>query len=480
MLAFELSVVWDIYWKTKLMNRKVTSLRSSITYRLIIPVIIFIIIETALSYFVTLHYVEKTYDRWLLDSARSLVQEVKVVDNKISVNLSVTALKIFTWDDVDTTFFKINTEKNEVIAGDLMLPTPSMPISAKQAVYSNTILDDKEIRMVSLQIAGLLPEKIYIHVAETLNKRQDMTVDILLADLIPQIVLTFLISLLLFEGINHGLTPLHKLAEEIAQRSPSDLSLIPESHVFTEVKALTDTINNLLGQLSVAINSQQRFVANAAHQLRTPLAGLKLQAERAQREDNVLTMRPALSQIQNSADRISHTISQLLVLARSSPIEGSQQFKTIDLQDLARKVCIEWIPKALEKDMELSFDATEQSCFINGDWVLLTELLANLLDNAIAYGHKQGNIWVRLTNQPSLCLSIEDDGPGIQKNDKDKIFERFYRIPGSSSDGCGLGLAIVKEIADLHRIKLSLFSSSNGGTRIDLQFNTETRSQSEH
>jgi len=453
------------------MMNKTTSLKIAIAYRLIIPVIIFIVLETGLSYFVTLHYVEKTYDSWLLDSAHSLAQEVKVIDNKITVELSASALKIFKWDDVDTTFFKIYAETEGLIAGDLMLPNPSIPIIKDQPVFSNETIDSENIRMVSLLVPGILPEKVYIHVAETLNKRQDMIVDILLADLIPQILLTLLISLLFFEAINHGLEPLHKLADDISQRSSSELSPIPEAHVFAEVRALTDTINSLLGKLSAAIASQQRFIANAAHQLRTPLAGLKLQADRAQREDSVIAMRPALTQIQNCANRISHMITQLLALARSGPIEGSHQFEKIDLYNLVKNVCIEWVPKALEKKIELSFDAADQSHFIHGDKVLLTELLANLLDNAIAYGHKQGNIIVKLTNQPILCLSIEDDGPGILTSEKERIFERFYRIPGSSGDGCGLGLAIVKEIADLHQVKLLLLNSDSGGTRIDLQFN---------
>jgi len=449
----------------------VSSLKSAIAYRLIIPVIIFIVLETALSYFVTLHYVEKTYDRWLLDSARSLVQEVKLIDNNISVELSSTALEIFKWDETDTTFFKINTEKDKLLAGDIQLPAQLSSINADQPVYSFAVIDDDPIRMVSLLVPGRLPEKVYIHVAETLNKRQDMMVDILLADLIPQIVLTLFISLLLFEAINHGLAPLHKLANDISQRSPTDLSPIPETDVFAEVKSLTDTINHLLEQLSAAINSQQRFVANAAHQLRTPLAGLKLQAERAQREENIGNMHPALSQIQNSADRVSHMIKQLLVLARSSPVEGCHQMEKVDLYRLAREVCIEWVPKALEKGIEISFEAKDQACFVMADRVLLAELLANLLDNAIAYGDDQGNILVKLSNDSVICLSVEDDGPGIPEFEKDRVFERFYRIPGNSSNGCGLGLAIVKEIAELHEVKLLLLESSIGGTRIDLQFN---------
>ena len=448
----------------------VTSLKTAIAYRLIIPVIIFIILETALSYFVTLHYVEKTYDRWLLDSARSLVQEVKVVDENVSVKLSDTVLEIFKWDDIDTTFFKIYAEKKGLLAGDLILPDPPININLNQPFYSNSSIDGKGIRMVSLQVPGSLPEKVYIHVAETLNKRQDMMVDILLADLIPQILLTLFISLLIIEAINHGLAPLHQLARDISKRSPSELSPIPEANVFAEVKTLTDTINNLLEKLSAAISSQQRFIANAAHQLRTPLAGLKLQAERAQREEDIVTMRPALSQIQNSADRVSHMITQLLALARTDPVEGSLRMERLDLYDLTQKVCIEWIPKALEKNMEISFDAAEQAYFIKGDRVLLTELLANLFDNAIKYGYKQGSIVVSLTDQPSLCLTIEDDGPGIAEIEVNKIFERFYRIPGSSEDGCGLGLSIVKEIADLHQVKLTLLRGIRGGARFDMQF----------
>lgn len=454
---------------------EVTSLKSTIAYRLIVPVIIFIILETALSYYVTLHYVEKTYDKWLLDSAHSLVQEVEVNENKITVNLSAATLKIFKWDDVDTTYFKINTESKRLIVGDRVLPDPLQPISTEQPVYSVIKLNGKVCRMVSLQVPGNMPEKVFIHVAETLNKRQNMMIDSLLADLIPQIVLTLLISLLIYEAIIHGLKPLDKLANDISQRSPSDLSPISDAYVCEEVKTLTDTTNDLLAKLSASIASQQRFIANAAHQLRTPLAGLRLQAERAQREDEIDDMLPALSQIQNSADSISHMITQLLVLARSGPIEGSYQFDEIDLQTLVRAVCTEWVPKALENNMELSLDAPANPIFMKGDSVLLSELLANLLDNAINYGNKQGHLLVTLVYLPVPCLTIEDDGPGIAEAEYKKVFERFYRVPGSVGQGCGLGLAIVKEIADLHNINLKLGKSANGGVRIDLLFDQSER-----
>lgn len=295
--------------------------------------------------------------------------------------------------------------------------------------------------------------------------------DILLADLLPQMALVLVAGIYLVVGVKRGLQPLHVLANEISQRSSRDLRPIPEQHVFLEVRALTNTINDLLERLGLAIATQQRFIANAAHQLRTPLAGLKLQVERALREQDLPAMKPALVQIQGCADRMSHLTTQLLILARSEPIDGEYELRPVDLSKLARETCMDWVPKALQRHMELSFEGSNRSLFVRGDEVLLRELLANLLDNAICYGHDQGNITVKVESYPSPCLSIEDDGPGIPEVEMDRIFERFYRIPGSPGDGCGLGLAIVKEIADLHKARLTLSRASvTSGARIELVF----------
>ncbi|OYV15817.1 MAG: two-component system, OmpR family, sensor histidine kinase TctE, partial [Methylococcaceae bacterium NSM2-1] len=399
------------------------SLKTEMLFRLVIPLIFFVIIDAVLSYFVTLHYVDEAYDRWLLDSARSLTQEIKVREGKVFVELPAAALEIFKWDEQDKTYFKITSSEQEMLAGDNLVPEPLDPETDwSHPVYFNDKMYGESVRVVSMLITpDQTPERIFVHVAETLNKRRAMMTDILLADMIPQIVLILLTSIFLLTGLKKGLKPLHLLANQIAQRSSHDLSPIPETHVFLEVRTLTDTINELLEAHTQAIATQQRFIANAAHQLRTPLAGLKLQAERALREQDLSGMKPALQQIQNSADRMSHLTTQLLVLARSEPISGGYELLPVDLCKLVRQTCMDWVPKALQRNMELSFESPEAALYVQGDEILLRELLANLLDNAISYGYDNGNIVVKIHRYPVPCLTIEDDGPGIPDNEMDKI-----------------------------------------------------------
>jgi two-component system sensor histidine kinase TctE len=449
------------------------SLKAEMLFRLIIPLILFVILDGILSYFVTLHYVDEAYDRWLLDSAESLIQEIKVREGKVSIDLPDVALEIFKWDEGDKTYFKITSSTNEVLAGDQSVPEPKkLKTDWSKPIFFNDKMYGESVRIVSMLITiDASSTKAYIHVAETLNKRRAMMIDTLLADVIPQIILILLTSIYLLTGLTKGLKPLHLLANKIAQRSSRDLSPIPEQLVFLEVRTLTNTINELLEAHTQAIANQQRFIANAAHQLRTPLAGLKLQAERALREKDIAAMKPALQQIQNSADRMSHLTTQLLVLAKSELINGTYELVPVNLHQLAKHVCMEWVPKALNKGMKLAFESLDDELYVQGDEVLLRELLINLIDNAMNYSGINGNIIVKLNSNPSPCLTVEDDGVGIPESETNKIFERFYRIPSSTGNGCGLGLAIVKEIADLHNARIQLKKSDfKSGTRIDLIF----------
>ncbi len=447
------------------------SLRAQLLLRLALPMALFVIVDSAVSYFVALHFANLAYDRWLLDSARSLAQEVKAQKGRVTFELPPTALEIFQWDDVDKTFFKIESSHLGFMAGDKGVPAPpDLSAARTQPNYFDSTMRGQRVRVVSMVIEPKdSPEEVIVQVAETLNKRRGLMTEILLAVLVPQVLLVVVGGFHVWIGINRGLRPLHTLTHEIAQRSPRDLAPIPDTRVPREVRTLTRTINVLLGRLAAAIATQQRFIANAAHQFRTPLAGLKVQVERVVREPHAATMDPALEQIQHCADRISHLTTQLLVLARSENALDTQRFSRIDLCDLARDICMDWAAKALQKDIDLSFDGLPDVLPVQGDPNLLRELLINLLDNAIRYGKSHGHITVRLARDPSPTLVVEDDGPGIPTSEIERVFERFYRLPGSPGDGCGLGLAIVKEIADLHGAQICLEPpEKRPGTRIKI------------
>lgn len=451
---------------------KPKSLKSGILAKLIVPLILIITADAILSYFITLHHVDHTYDSWLLDTARALGQEIKIKDNRVVVELPLAALEIVKWDDWDKTYFKITSTAQGLLAGDNFVPEPRGEHDWSGPVYFESSIAGDPVRIVSMRLnKEVSTDSFFIHVAETLNKRRQIMRDILLADLIPNIALVIISVFYLLIALKQGLKPLYRLADEISRRSPRDLSPVAETHVFPEVRTLTDTINGLLQRLAVTIATQQRFIANAAHQLRTPLAGFVIQAERAARESDIDLMRPAIYQMQISANRLSHTVNQLLVLAKSEAVEGRNELKPINLYALVREACLEWAPKAMQRHMELSFDSEVHELIILGDNYLLNELVANLLDNAINYGRDRGHIHIALTGNPTPTLIIADDGPGIPLSERHKIFERFYRIPGNTVNGCGLGLAIVKEIVELHHANLKLNQAHReGGTKIIIAF----------
>ncbi|CAD6873345.1 sensor histidine kinase [Methylomonas fluvii] len=457
---------------------KPQSLRAQLLSKLTLPLLFVVLLDAAASYFVAMHYTDLAYDRWLLDSVKSLTQEVHAQQNHVTFELPPIAVEVFRWDDVDKTFFKVESQAEGFMAGDADLPSPPITtLASNEPFFSNGEIEGHEVRIVSvLTTPTPSSEHVLVSVAETLNKRRSMMTEILLAVVLPQFLLLFITGFHVWTGVNRGLRPLNDLVAHLAERSARDFNPILDANVPLEVRSLTHTINDLLQRLGSTLITQQRFIENAAHQLRTPLAGLKLQAERARSADNPEAMKAALGHIKNAADRVAHLSTQLLVLARSESVSHSApEFKPVDLVTLARESCMDWVTRALDRNIELGFDAPDAAVTVAGDEVLLRELLSNLLDNAICYGNSGGHINVGVLALPHAALIVEDDGPGISIIEQEKIFERFYRIQGSQGDGCGLGLAIVKEIADLHAARVTVVSGGQGrrGTRFEIVFSVD-------
>ncbi|HYM33811.1 MAG TPA: ATP-binding protein, partial [Steroidobacteraceae bacterium] len=269
-------------------------------------------------------------------------------------------------------------------------------------------------------------------------------------------------------GVSRGLKPLTNLAAEIEARGHDNLAPVPDRELPKEARTLAAKINDLLARLAHAMLAQKRFVADAAHQLRTPLAAILLYAERAERATDEIEEKNALKGLHAAAERAARLSQQLLTLARAEPEAVSpMEFRPVDLALLARSVGEEWIPRAVAESIDFGLDAPNEAVIVNGNASLLGELLSNLIDNALRYSGRGSHVTVTVAAQPTPSISVEDDGPGIPLEEREKIFERFHRLDGTGPQGCGLGLAIVKEIAKLHGASVHVAS---GRDNIGAQF----------
>lgn len=313
-----------------------------------------------------------------------------------------------------------------------------------------------------------------IQIAETLSKRDRNLYEILAIMIAPALVMVLAAVLLVWFGISRGLTPLQKLQAEIAARSLRDLRPVPEDHAPEEVRPVIASLNTLLNNLAAAIDGQQRFLANAAHQLRTPLAGLQTQVEVALRKDMPAELRATFEQLLTATQRAAHLANQLLTLARAEP--GAlhlMAMQNLNLATLIEEVIGQWLGRAKSKHIDLGFEIT--SAELSGDPLLIGELVANLIDNAIRYTPEDGYVTVRCYQDGGAVLEVDDNGIGIPESQREKVLERFYRVDGSPGNGCGLGLAIVQEIAKLHGAELTISTPDHArGTRIKVRFPLQT------
>jgi two-component system sensor histidine kinase TctE len=259
----------------------------------------------------------------------------------------------------------------------------------------------------------------------------------------------------------------------VARRSASDLDPLQPQHVPEEVSPLIQAINQLMARVRDTLAGQRRFIADASHQLRTPLAVLRTQAELALHQEELGPIKAAVAQLRDRSQATSHLVNQLLSLARAEPAsEGVSATALVDLTSVAREACSALVPEALRRQIDLGFDGS-QPAFIRGQAYLLREMIANLVENAMRYGAPQGTVTVMVTlwDSGSVTLVVEDDGPGIPEHERAQVFERFYRIPGSPGEGAGLGLSIVREIARAHGAPVELLNGARGrGLRVEVTF----------
>jgi len=442
------------------------SLRNTLLLWLLGPLLLLFSLGTVMVYQLALSYSEDAYDRALRESAGDIRTVAKEsLKNTGHLELSSTAREILLTDQYDKTYFSITDENGKLLAGDGRLATPPVNDSDEDGtVYYDDVINGEDVRAIATdyeaEIAGQA-HTWHILVGETRNKRDTLAKDILTGFVVPQAIIILLAAGLVVLGVRRGLEPLESLRESVAGRSSNDMRPLDTTAVPVEVQPLMREINSLLGRLEEVFEAQKRFIADAAHQLRTPLAGLSAQTDLARAQNNPPQTQHALEQIKTVSLRLGQAVSQLLSLARNERgADKSFTAEPLDLNELGRTATLEWVERAVERKIDLGFEATAEPAVINADVNRIRELLDNLIDNALRYCPHGSRVTVRIEQGPALC--VEDDGPGIPPEERSQVFERFHRLLGSEADGNGLGLAIVKEIAQAHGATVEATAPAGG------------------
>lgn len=336
---------------------------------------------------------------------------------------------------------------------------PNQPLSTQRAGFSDSTLDGQRWRVFSTLAKSDDDDPLVIHVAELVEVREQLANSIVAHLLTPLLFALPLLALMLWWAVGKSLKPLVKLTQAIAQRQPDNLSSI-QLKAPTEVKPLVERLNQLFGKTKVLIDNERRFTADAAHELRTPLAGIQAQVQVALAAQSTASREHALEQALQGCQRAGHLIAQLLTLARLESAAHTQ-LENCDLRQLAQLQMSELAPSAWEQGIQLELVADEP-VIIAGLATLLEILLRNLLDNAIRYGGPDTQVVVQVGRQQEQAyLSVCDNGAGLAAEEIEKITGRFYRPAGTTATGSGLGLSIVQRIAELHEASMQLSQGQN-------------------
>ena len=465
------------------------------------PLLLLWPMSVVLTWLVAQGIANRPFDRELGEMARVMAKEVALRESadgrqQAVFKLPAAASEILRADEADDVYYQVLGLRGEFISGDSALPVPPDDDRAPlgELRFRDESLNNDSVRVAYLwvdvqdRVEGGPPgrgppraaatEAPLVQVAETLGKRSRLATEIIKGVILPQFVILPLAVLLVWLALARGIAPLNQLQQRIRKRDSNDLSPIDPALAPEEVAPLVRAINDLLARLDQSLSAQKHFLADAAHQLKTPLAGLRTQAELAQRQIDAgqhdpQALKKSLQQIARSSQNAAHMVNQLLAMARAENEEHTSQRQPVDLGRLATVTVQDFVPRAIEKGIDLGYEGPAEAGarregeearhspgpIVLGHALLLRELIRNLVDNALQYTPAGGFVTVRVIDDPFgqvVVLQVEDSGPGIAAAERDKVFQPFYRSLGTDTDGSGLGLAIVREIAQQHHAEITL------------------------
>jgi two-component system sensor histidine kinase TctE len=446
------------------------SLRLQLLAWLLIPLAGIVIVNTWITYRNARTTAGIVTDRTLLASARSMAEQIQLSDGVMEAIVPPSALEMFASEAGDRVYYRIDDTEGgpagRLIAGSPDLPQSPAPPGNFSPRYYDAPFRGVALRLVAIRqpVSGQPPRGAVIVVGETTAARSQMVADLWIQGFLQQGLLVLVAGILAWFGLQRGLRPLLRLRDEVVDRRPDDLRPFAGKGLQHELQPLVTALNQYMDRVKRWSAVQRRFIANAAHQLRTPLTLLSTQATYALRTASTAEKDEALQAIQANMQQMSHLAHQLLTLSQAEPGGRPPPTEPVDLVAAARKALESLVGQALERDMDLGFDARVGRAMVVGDPTMLQELVANLVDNALRYTPAGGIVTLGIDREGrDWCLSVQDSGPGIAVAEREHVFERFYRILGSSAEGSGLGLAIAKEIVEGARGRISLADAPGPG-----------------
>ena len=447
----------------------IDSLRRLLLQWLLVPLLVVLVAGGVAAYALAVRLASEAYDNALLDPALALAERLRFGSGAIELDLPAGVLEALRVDTQDRIFFAVR-RGDALIGGTRDLPPPAVQPRPGEPVFYDGKVRGEAVRIAAIAVTTPAGE-VLIQVGETLIKRRALVRQALITATIPELIFALFAVAVVWFGIRRGLAPLEALRAEIAARSHRDLRPLPEADKPAEVRPLVAALNALLVRLGGALDAQGRFIADAAHQLRTPLAALQAQVEAARRETGGAEREAALEQLEAGTRRTARLAGQLLALAHVEPSgDAPIALEPADLAAIVHTRVDEWLQRADARGIDLGFElAPAQVLAAPG---LIAELAANLVENALAYTPRDGAVTVRTREDRAYALlEVEDDGPGIPPAERERVFERFYRIKGTPAGGSGLGLAIVREIAQRHGAEVTIRARKAAtGTLVRVQF----------
>ena len=456
------------------------SLHRQLLAWLLLPQLVLWAAGALFTYKLAERYATEAVDSSLLQATRALSRQIKPMGSGLMIDLPRAAQDVLEADPEDKLLYTVSSPPGQFILGNRELPPPPRePLPEQPVVYDGTLpgLEGEsplELRVaaITLQVgeAGRTPTAMRVQVARSSANRNELARRLLVDTVLPLSALMLLLSALVWAGIRAGLAPILRLRRAVEGREPDDLRPIELHTAPAELRSLALAINHLLGAVQRNVEGQRRFLADAAHQLRTPLAGLKSQAELALADATDPAQRERLQRVVEGASRSAHLVVQLLSLARTgAEAVSAQSFERVDVARLARELTAEWVPRALAVGIDLGLDdASSAQAWVRGHPILLREALVNVLDNALLYAGRGAMVTLQVRQQGAwVQIDVSDTGPGLPPHLRAQVLGRFVRGTHEGS-GCGLGLAIVQEIAERHGGSVGLHAHEPQGLRVQL------------